>query len=110
MVHKVTTGLGNVVLSHLVNVTMRGDIKSSKCSYFNARFYVNRMRKLYPVSFHMFISNQSGTFLFAVTIHAMLIHNILAATIGKLETHVLFFVYLGILPMFRRTCWVFLQR
>ena len=71
---------------------MRGDSKSLKCSYFSARLCVNRMRKFYPGSFHMFISNQSGTFLFPVTIHTILIHNILAATIGKLETHVLFCV------------------
>ena len=108
MVYKVTTGLRKVVLSHLLNVTMRGDIKSLKCSCFSARFYVNRMRKFYPFSFHMFISNQSGTFLFAVTIHTIIIHNSLAVAIGKLETRV-FFVYLVILPTFRRTCWVFLE-
>jgi len=44
-------------LSNLVNVTLRGDTKSLKPSCFNARLYCYRMRKFYPVFFHMFISN-----------------------------------------------------
>jgi hypothetical protein len=38
------------VLRRLVNVTMKGDSKSSKRSCFKTRLYVYRMRKFYPFS------------------------------------------------------------